>query len=121
MAKKKIGIDALFQTSVPPAIQPTPSAAGEFREVEVEAIRPAARQPRHYFDDASLDQLVASVRAHGILQPLLVRPGAQAGEYELVAGERRWRAARAAGLDRVPIRVVEFDDRQALTAAITEN
>lgn len=76
-------------------------------------------QPRKTFDDDELLQLAESIRAHGILQPLVVRP---VGEYfQLIAGERRLRAAQLAGLAEVPVTVVEFDDRQVLEAALVEN
>jgi ParB family chromosome partitioning protein len=120
MAKKRIGIDALFQTSVPRPVPEAAPGAGEFREVEVGRIRSGTHQPRRHFDETSMAQLVESVRAQGVLQPVLVRASGEGG-YELIAGERRWRAAQAAGLERIPVRVVEFDDRQALTAAIVEN
>nr|WP_199306910.1 ParB/RepB/Spo0J family partition protein [Pseudanabaena sp. FACHB-2040] len=83
-------------------------------------IRLPAKQPRRYFGPEKLAQLVQSVKEHGILEPLLVRPAAD-NEYELVAGERRLRAAREAGLEEVPIIVREFDDQQALQVALIEN
>jgi ParB family chromosome partitioning protein len=76
-------------------------------------------QPRKIFDDEQLSQLTESIRNHGILQPLVVR---QAGEtFQLIAGERRLRAAQVAGLSEVPVHVVDFDDRQVLEAALAEN
>lgn len=86
----------------------------------VDAIDPNPRQPRHDFDDDSLAELAASIAQLGVLQPLLVRPGRQ-GRYELIAGERRWRAARAAGLTEVPVVVVDTDDRGSLERALVEN
>jgi ParB family chromosome partitioning protein len=122
MAKKRIGIDALFQTSVPAAV-PEPASTGtmEYREVEIDRIHPGPRQPRRFFDEAALEQLVASIRAQGVLQPLLVRATTEPEQFEIVAGERRWRAGKAAGLDRLPVRVVELDDQQAVAVAIVEN
>lgn len=91
-------------------------------DVPVDRIRPNPRQPRVQMDEAALAALEASVREHGVLQPVLVRPSReQAGAYELVAGERRWRAAVAAGLRTVPAVVRPLDDRSALEAAIVEN
>ena len=78
------------------------------------------KQPRRFFDADKLTQLIASVKEHGILEPLLVRP-LKDGEYELVAGERRLRAAREVGLEVVPIVVRELDDRQAIQVALIEN
>lgn len=76
-------------------------------------------QPRRYFDPEKLAQLTQSVKEHGILEPLLVRPSGTS--YELIAGERRYRAAQAVGLQEVPVVVREFDDRQALQVALIEN
>jgi ParB family chromosome partitioning protein len=86
----------------------------------IEKIRHPKKQPRRYFAPEKLAQLVQSVKAHGILEPLLVRP-LEAGEYELVAGERRLRAAREAGLTEVPIVSRALDDKQALQIALMEN
>jgi ParB family chromosome partitioning protein len=94
---------------------PGPSLA----EVPVETIDNNPDQPRKTFDEDDLSSLSESIRNHGILQPLVVR---QIGErYQLVAGERRLRAARAAGLPAVPVTVVDFNDQQALEAALVEN
>lgn len=109
------GLAALLDemgTALPPA-----SAANE---VPVDLIDPNPRQPRQDFDEAKLEELAQSVRERGILQPLLLRPGA-AGRYEIVAGERRWRAAQRAGLHAVPAIVRDFDDAATFEAAIIEN
>jgi ParB family chromosome partitioning protein len=88
-------------------------------QVPVEVIEQNPYQPRKAFDSDELASLSASIRTHGILQPLVVR---QVGErYQLVAGERRLRAARAAGLNNVPVTVVDFNDQQILEAALVEN
>jgi ParB family transcriptional regulator, chromosome partitioning protein len=81
---------------------------------------PAKRQPRRYFDPEKMSQLVASVREHGILEPILVRP-LQDGNYELIAGERRLRAAQEVGLDQIPIISREFSEQEALQVALMEN
>lgn len=120
MAKKKLGIDALFQSSVPRAAAPRPEE-GEYRQASIANVRPNPRQPRRHFDERALAQLTASIRSQGVLQPLLVRESGEAGQYELIAGERRLRAAREAGLASVPVRVVAFDDDQSLVAAVVEN
>ncbi|MBD1932577.1 MULTISPECIES: ParB/RepB/Spo0J family partition protein [Cyanophyceae] len=86
----------------------------------IDKIRHPLKQPRRYFAPDKLAQLVKSVKEHGILEPLLVRP-LEAGEYELVAGERRLRAARDAGLTEVPIVSRALDDKQALQIALMEN
>ena len=88
-------------------------------EVELESIVPGSMQPRTHFDDASLQSLAESIRSHGIVQPLLVR---RRGEgYELIAGERRWRAAKLAGLTRVPVVVKDIPDDSLLEIALIEN
>jgi ParB family chromosome partitioning protein len=94
--------------------------APELEHVPVELIRPNARQPRRRFDDAAGSALAQSVREQGVVQPVVVRPRA-AGGYELIAGERRWRAAQAAGLATVPAVVREADDRDSLLLALVEN
>ncbi len=88
--------------------------------VAVDLIDPNPRQPRQDFDEERLEELAQSIRERGILQPLLLRPGA-AGRYEIVAGERRWRAAQRAGLHEVPAIVRTFDDAATFEAAIIEN
>ncbi len=89
-------------------------------DIPVGAIRPNPRQPRRRFDAETIAGLAESIRVSGVVQPLLVRPGAN-GTYEIVAGERRWRAARAAGLPTVPALVRETDDRDSLLLALVEN
>jgi ParB family chromosome partitioning protein len=86
----------------------------------VQAVRPSARQPRRRFDEEAAAGLTESVRAEGVLQPIVVRPHAD-GTYELIAGERRWRAARAAGAATVPALVREAGDRESLLLALVEN
>jgi len=90
--------------------------------VAITNLRPGRFQPRHEFDDIQLDALVQSVRAHGILQPLLVRQDPDnPNSYEIVAGERRWRAAQLARLHEVPVVVKELTDSSALEIALIEN
>src|SRR3954452_3179403 len=90
------------------------------RDVPVELVVPNPRQPRRRFDEATLATLAESLRERGVLQPVLVRPVA-GGTYELVAGERRWRAAKLADLETIPALVRERDDAQALEVALIEN
>lgn len=94
-------------------------AGGRVREIPVSRIHPNPTQPRRRFDSESLTELAESIRMHGILQPLSVRKGPDG--YELVAGERRWRAARLAGLEKVPCLVVTATDQQADMLALVEN
>ncbi|MDP6677993.1 MAG: ParB/RepB/Spo0J family partition protein, partial [Verrucomicrobiota bacterium] len=98
---------------------PSPAAAEATNEVPVGEILPGAMQPRNGMDDDSLGELAESIRENGIMQPLVVRP--RDGGYELIAGERRWRAAQMAGLAKVPIVIRDVDDRTALELALVEN
>jgi ParB family chromosome partitioning protein len=108
------GLDALLSGD-----EGNMAVAGAQTKVPVESIERNPYQPRKSFDDDELASLSASIRTHGVLQPLVVR---QVGErYQLVAGERRLRAAREAGLQSVPVTVVDFNDQQILEAALVEN
>ncbi len=92
------------------------------RRLPTGSLRPNARNPRRAFADAELDELAASLRERGIIQPIVVRPSRGfADEYEIIAGERRWRAAQRAGLHEVPVVVIEATDAEALQLAIIEN
>lgn len=104
------GLDALLPAAPPGAVQ----------EVAVERIEPNPDQPRQRFEGAALDDLAASIREHGVVQPLVV---ARTGDdrYRLIIGERRWRAARLAGLERVPVVIKDASDRQTLELALVEN
>ncbi len=94
----------------------TPTAV---REIPLEKVRPNPSQPRMTWHEETLQELAASIREHGVLQPILVRP---AGEgYEIIAGERRWRASKLAGRDTIPAIVERFDDATALEIALIEN
>lgn len=86
----------------------------------ISQVESCSSQPRKYFDEASLAELADSIRQHGIIQPLTVRKLAS-GYYQIIAGERRWRAARLAGLQEVPVIVMEADDRKAAELAMIEN
>ena len=90
------------------------------RNVPIDRIDPNPEQPRLTFDEESLKELAASITEHGVLQPILIRPGGE-GRYQLVAGERRWRATRIAGLREIPALIEEIDDDTALEIAIIEN
>lgn len=96
------------------------SAPEAVHELPLKAIRPNPGQPRKTFDSEHLEELKQSIEAHGVLQPILVRPVAS-GQYEIVSGERRWRAARLAGLLTIPVVVRVADDAQSLELAIVEN
>jgi ParB family transcriptional regulator, chromosome partitioning protein len=112
------GLAALFGET-----EPADAYAGAApRQVPIAAIRPGAFQPRRIFADAELDMLAQSIREKGVLQPLLVRPlGADTAGFELVAGERRWRAAQRIGLHEVPVVVRALGDAEAIEVALVEN
>jgi ParB family transcriptional regulator, chromosome partitioning protein len=127
MTRKALGrgLEALIPTRTT-AAEPPPAptavadlpAAGPL-EVDIERIRPNRFQPRQNFDAAKLEELAESMRENGVLQPLLVAP--RGDDFELVAGERRWRAAKMAGLQKVPVVVRDVDGREALRLSILEN
>jgi len=96
------------------------NAVQELRDLPVEQIEPNLSQPRRYFDEATLEELAGSLKERGVLQPVLVRP-LQNGRYGLIAGERRWRAAKIAGLQSIPALVSPHDDGAALQIALIEN
>jgi ParB family chromosome partitioning protein len=92
---------------------------GSTSEIDVDRITPSPFQPRRSFDEAKIEELAASIRNQGIIQPLVVRP--KSDGFELIAGERRWRAAMKAGLSRVPVVVRDASDHEALQLALVEN
>src|SRR5204863_1159210 len=96
------------------------ASAPELVQLPLGSIRPNSRQPRRRFDTEGISELADSVRVQGLVQPVVVRPAA-GGTWELIAGERRWRAARAAGLASIPALVRETDDRDSLLLALVEN
>jgi ParB family transcriptional regulator, chromosome partitioning protein len=108
------GLSALIPAEVPG------ERDAAFREIPVSQIVSSRHQPRHLFDEESLGALTASIRQLGVLQPVLVRP-TEDDRYELIAGERRWRAAKRAGLQTVPAVVKDVDDTTSLESALVEN
>jgi ParB family chromosome partitioning protein len=117
------GLSALIGDSEPLAVDRSEAAAVPATSVPIELIRRNADQPRRHFDETDLEELAASIRERGILQPILVRPMPGApGEYQIVAGERRWRAAQRAGLHQAPVVIrSDLDDLAVLEIAIIEN
>jgi ParB family transcriptional regulator, chromosome partitioning protein len=114
------GLGALLPTSTEAPIMGGGSNVGRLQEIEISDIRPNTYQPRSHFDDEGIESLAASIRELGVLQPILVRAAPEGG-YELIAGERRWRAARRAGLTTVPAVIKTADDNAALEQALVEN
>ncbi|EYD74149.1 Chromosome (plasmid) partitioning protein ParB / Stage 0 sporulation protein J [Rubellimicrobium mesophilum DSM 19309] len=111
-----LGTDLAKEAEAPP-VPRTPD-----RMMPVESLRPNPDQPRRTFDPAALDDLAASLKSKGVIQPLIVRPDPTApGAWQIVAGERRWRAAQKAGLTEVPVIVRDYDDAELLEIAIIEN
>src|SRR5215212_3017896 len=106
------GLSALLLDSVP-------TASEDFLEIDIDLIEPSAAQPRTHFDEGRLEELAQSIRSNGIVQPILVRR--RGARYQLIAGERRWRAAQKAGLQRVPAVVREIPDDKLLELALIEN
>ena len=115
MAKKGLGtgLDALFGGDLPPAEE-------NLRSLPISKIEPSEHQPRESFDGEKLEALADSIRSHGVIQPITVRR-LEGDHYQIIAGERRWRAARMAGLQELPARIVDADDREAMVLALVEN
>ena len=109
------GLDILFQD--------TGAGGGDegVSTLRLAEIEPDKNQPRKAFDDTALSELAASITEHGVLQPIVVRPSPPAGGYIIVAGERRWRAARLAGLTEIPALIKDISDTQAMEIALIEN
>lgn len=108
------GLGAIFGEDIFEAVQT------DFTTLPISKVESNIEQPRKYFDEVALSELTESIREHGIIQPITVR-ALSSGYYQIIAGERRWRAARAAGLSEVPCRIIEADDRKATEIALIEN
>ncbi|MCR5123319.1 MAG: ParB/RepB/Spo0J family partition protein [Ruminococcus sp.] len=118
MAKKErmgSGLDMLFEDNFHEE-----NSGGDIKTLRISFIEPDKDQPRKNFNEQKLNELAENISEHGVLQPILVRP-LDNGSYRIVAGERRWRAARIAGLTEVPVIIREFDDIQAAQIALIEN
>ena len=118
MAKEKkglgLGLDALF------AAEDYDEEAVELLTLPISKVEPRNEQPREYFDEQALNDLADSISQYGMIQPIVARK-LESGYYQIIAGERRWRAARIAGLTEVPVRVLEADDRRTAELALVEN
>ena len=112
------GLDALLGGDEP--VAPPAAASDTPRELAVDHLQPGKYQPRTRMDQDALKELAESIKTQGVIQPILVRPVAD-GKYEIIAGERRWRAARMAGLQAVPVVIRNIPDNQALAVALIEN
>jgi ParB family transcriptional regulator, chromosome partitioning protein len=117
------GLSALLPTPgspPPPRVEGPPGARRTYFSAQIEQVYPGPEQPRHHFDEAALAELAESIKVHGVIVPLVVRPRPDGGYY-LIAGERRWRAAQRAGLHEVPVVVQEVDSQVAFERALVEN
>lgn len=112
------GLSALLPGAGQLPVEAAPAERSNF-EVSVDRITPSPFQPRRLFDEAKIEELASSIRHQGIVQPLVVRP--KGDQFELIAGERRWRAAMRAGLKQVPVVVRDASDHEALQLALVEN
>ena len=116
------GLSALLADVAPVQADEAPARAPATSTVPVDRIRPNPAQPRREFDEREMQELAASIREKGVIQPLILRPHPElAGDYQIVAGERRWRAAQLAGVHDLPAVVRELDDTEVLELAIIEN
>lgn len=116
------GLSALMgETAIEQPIDPAAPRPAGIRSMSVAHIEPNPGQPRRHFDDAALDELAASIAARGMIQPIVVRPSPYSSAYQIVAGERRWRAAQRAQLHEVPVIIRELSDADTLELAIVEN
>ena len=109
-----IGLDALFGSDLPE------EDASELQFLPISKVEPRLEQPRAIFDETALQELADSIAQYGLIQPITARK-LESGYYQIIAGERRWRAARLAGLTEVPVRVLEADDRRTAELALVEN
>lgn len=115
------GLSSLIPSAEPLSVTTeAPGGSQSIADIHVESILPGDTQPRQIFEKDSLEDLAKSIKEHGIIQPILVRKR-YAGQYEIIAGERRWRAAQAAGMHSVPCIVADMADEQMLTVALVEN
>ncbi|UCI30832.1 ParB/RepB/Spo0J family partition protein [Mesorhizobium sp. B4-1-4] len=123
LSRKRLGrgLAALIGEIDRPAAPEKPGMSADGK-VPIEFLSPNPKNPRRHFGDAELTDLAQSIREHGVVQPVVARPSpTQAGRYEIIAGERRWRAAQRAGLTEIPVIIRDVNDRTALELAIIEN
>lgn len=119
---KGLGINALINTEMEDMKSSNPekkTTEEAVLEVELDMIEPNRKQPRKYFDEAALEELAASLKNYGMIQPIVVKENGD--YYEIIAGERRWRAAKIAGLAKVPVVIKKWEEGEAFEAALVEN
>lgn len=121
LGAKGLGINALINTELEDmrVAQPQAKKDEAVVELELDLIEPNRRQPRKYFDETALEELAVSLKTYGMIQPIVVK---KSGDYyEIIAGERRWRAAKIAGMEKVPVVVKKWEEGEAFEAALVEN
>ena len=119
-ARMNRGLDALFSDNFAPEKETEKAEESGITTVSISLVEPNKKQPRTKFDDEKIAELTQSIKQNGILQPILVTP-LDNGGYRIVAGERRWRAARGAGLKEIPVYIRKLDDKQVMQLALIEN
>ena len=119
-ARMNRGLDALFSDNFAPEKETEKAEESGITTVSISLVEPNKNQPRTKFDDEKIAELTQSIKQNGILQPILVTP-LDNGGYRIVAGERRWRAARGAGLKEIPVYIRKLDDKQVMQLALIEN
>ncbi len=119
LGTKGLGINALIHTELEDMQSKKTEKPEALSELELDLIEPNRKQPRKYFDVAALEELADSLRMHGMIQPIVVKKNGD--YYEIIAGERRWRAAKIAGLEKVPVVLKDWTEDQAFEAALVEN
>ena len=113
------GLDAIFLDNT--IVENTADKENTISTLKISLVDPKSDQPRKYFDKEALEELSASIKENGLLQPILVREYGDAGRYQIIAGERRFRACKLAGLTEIPAIVLDRDDRAAAQIALIEN
>lgn len=121
LGAKGLGINALINTELEDmrVVQPNAKKDEAVMELELDQIEPNRQQPRKYFDETALEELAVSLKTYGMIQPIVVKKNGE--YYEIIAGERRWRAAKIAGMEKVPVVVKKWEDAEAFEAALVEN
>ncbi len=112
------GIGAIFEENGAP--MPSEESKGVVKELRISDVEPNKSQPRKHFDEAALSELAASIEEHGVVSPIIVRP-LESGRYQIIAGERRWRASKVANKVTIPALVVSYDDKTAMEISLIEN
>ena len=120
LGMKGLGINALINTEMEDMkTAPAKCLEEATAELDIDLIEPNRKQPRKYFDETALEELAASLKTYGMIQPVVVKKNGE--YYELIAGERRWRAAKIAGMEKIPVVVKKWEEAEAFEAALVEN